>query len=205
MSFYNERGNGVYPGQVQGNPSAGLSHRVAVSVQRVLDSCMKQETAEGVKLKLTSKEGNFISANQAQSSANVTDLSIARLAERPEFARIKCNVVIPMRVTLGDSKDEQTTADSSLSIAQDVILYVPKNSIFPFEIKAVAAVNCPSGKVSDENTCVVTACYTIILKVVADTDLLIPTYGFCPTPQAVDFAKDESNDFFDLPLYPSGR
>ena len=234
MSFYNARGDGVFPGLVNGNPTTGLRHRVAVCVERVLDSCMKQDTAEDTKLHLSirhcarnahsdseqarsnpdpkstpsplpEKPYKFISAGSFQSAAQVTDLVVTRLSERPEFARVKCTVTIPMHVTVEDSKGERLTFDSCMSVAQDVILFVPKNSIFPFEVKAVAAVNCTSGKMSGEHTCIVTACYTIITKVVASTDLLIPTYGFCPSPKAVDFSKEECNDFFDLPLYPSGR
>jgi len=46
---------------------------------------------------------------------------------------------------------------------------------------------------------------TVITKVVADTDLLVPAYGICPAPKAVDFEQEASKEFFDLPLYPQGR
>jgi len=50
-----------------------------------------------------------------------------------------------------------------------------------------------------------TACVTLITKVVADTDLLLPTYGYCRVPDAVDYENQVCNKFFELPLYPSGR
>lgn len=212
MSFYNARGGGIYPGVIEGNALTGMRHRVAVSIERVLDSCLKQETAEHTKLRISKISPSdptpplkFQSAFSVQTPAAVSEISIARLAERPEFARIKCIVTIPMRVTFEDSKGKKFTAESELAVPEDVILYVPKTSIFPFEVKAAASVNCAEGKPSGENAFSVTACYTIITKITAPTDLLIPAYGFCPTPHAVDFSKEESSEFFDLPLYPSGR
>ena len=212
MSFFNTRGGGAFPGVIDGNATNGLRHRVAVAVERVLDSCMKQETAENTKLTLSSISPRnatppfkFTSANSMQPSACIKDLSITRLEQRREFARVRCTVVIPMCVTFEDSKGEKCMAKSQIKVPQDVIMYVPRDSIFPFEVKAVASVNCPSGRVCGDNAFNVTACYTIVLKVTADTDLLIPTYGFCSAPPAVNFEAHECDEFFDLPLYPSGR
>lgn len=212
MSFFNAHGDGIYPGVINGNALSGLRHRVAVCVERVLDSCMRQETFENTKLLLSgfsprnpSPPFKFISAQSMQRDAQVADLTITRLHERPEFARIRCTVTIPMRITFEDSKGVQCTAKSYIKVPEDVIMYVPRSSIFPFEVKAVASVNCPSGRLYGDNAFTVTACSTVIVKITADTDLLIPTYGLCTAPPAVCFEKRECDEFFDLPLYPSGR
>jgi len=211
MSFFNARGGGAFPGVIDGNASAGLRHRVAVCVERVLDSCMRQETAENTKLHLSNitprgatQPFKFISANSMQSEACVRELSITRLEQRQEFARVRCTVVIPICVVFEDSNNERCSAKSQIKVPMDVILYVPRDSIFPFEVKAMASVTSPSGRASGD-TFTVTACQTIVLKIVADTDLLIPTYGFCAAPPAVDFESRECDQVFDLPLYPSGR
>lgn len=212
MSFFNNRGGGIFPGEIEGNPTNGLRHRVAVCVERILDSCMKQETAENTRLVLSGitlacpvPPYRFISASSIQVEANITDLTITRIPERPEFARVKCSINIPMRIIFEDSKEQKGSAESHIKVTEDVIMFVPRHSIFPFEVKAVASVNCPSGKISDEKIGTVTACYTVIMKITANTNLLIPTYGFCQMPRAVDFEARECEDFFDLPLYPSGR
>ena len=212
MSFFNARGGGAFPGVIDGNASTGLRHRVAVCVERVLDSCMRQETAENTKLHLSNitprgatPPFKFISANSMHSEACVRDLSIVRLEQRQEFARVRCTVAIPICVVFEDTSGEKCSAKSQIKVPMDVILYVPKDSIFPFEVKAMASVTSPSGRASSDNTFAVTACFTVVLKVTASTDLLIPTYGFCAAPQAVDFETRECDEFFDLPLYPSGR
>jgi len=173
---------------------------------------MKQETAENTKLHLSefshanpAPPYKFTSATSSHVEARVSNLAITRIPERPEFARVKCCVTIPMRVMFEDCNGQKCTAESHITIKEDVIMFVPKHSIFPFEVRAVASVNCPVGKISGEKVCTATACYTIITKVTATTDLLIPTYGFCQVPKAVDFETHECEDFFDLPLYPSGR
>jgi len=213
MSFFNSRGGGgAFPGMIDGNPMSGLRHRVAVCVERILDSCMRQETAENTKLQLSniSPKGatapfKFISANSMKPVACVKDLIITRLEQRREFARVRCTVIIPMCVVFEDFKGERCTAESQIKVTQDVIMFVPRDSVFPFEVKAAASAACPSGRACGDNAFVVTACITLVLKITADTDLLIPTYGFCAAPPAVNFETRECDEFFDLPLYPSGR
>jgi len=211
MSFYNARGGGNRPGVIEGNALSGLRHRVAVCVERVLDSCIKQETAERARLRLSGitpenpqPPFRFTSAQSSQAEAQVTDLTLTRL-ERPDFARVTCNVSIPMRVDFEDSRGEKFLARTKMTVAEDVILYVPRSSIFPFEVKATASANCAEGKIVGEFSLIATVCYTIITKVTADTDLLVPAYGFCRIPSAVDYTREECNEIFDLPLYPSGK
>ena len=212
MSFFNNRGGGVFPGIIEGSATSGLRHRVAVCVERVLDSCIKQNTLEDTKLVLNEVSpanpvppNRFISAASSQAQACVSDLTITRLTERPEFARVRCRVTIPMRIHFEDSHGTKCTGESGMDTHHDVIMFVPRNSVFPFEVKAIASVNCTSGRAHGENCFIVTACHTVILKITADTDLLIPTYGFCRIPNAVDFTTQECDSFFDLPLFPSGR
>lgn len=211
MSYYSNEKN-ISPGRIDGNPVAGLRHRVAICTERVLDSALKQEQQENLTLRLTNITPpgaqvpyTFISAHSTAERPIITNLTISRLEERPAFARVKCTVTIPLSVKFKDNTGQNETADSQISVNQDIIMYVPQASVFPFEVKAMASVNCPSGRYTGENTFTVTACITIITKIIAETDLLIPSYGFCPSPRAIEFEKTECADFFDLPLYPSGK
>ena len=220
MSLYSDP-RGVRPGPVRGNAADGLDHRVAVSVRRVLDCCIKKlsETVFlpiGKPKKLSSEvivvdkrlvkpPLRFISAASSNSAAVVDDLVITRLEERPVFARIRCNIAVPMRVNFEDIGGKRISAISSFSVPQDVIMYVPDASIFPFEVTASASCTCTSGRFVEPNVFQVNASLTLIIKVATETDLLVPAYGICPTPKAVDFETEVSQGFFDLPLYPRGR
>jgi hypothetical protein len=130
---------------------------------------------------------------------------VARLEERPCFARVTCGITVPVQVTFSDGDGVQHCAKSEIKVPADIVLYVPEASVFPFEIVAAASCNCPAGQFESPTVCYVTACLTVIIKVVADTDLLMPTYGYCAAPEAVDYEDQVCNKFFELPLYPSGK
>ena len=211
MSFFSDTNN-ISPGRIDGSAMNGLQHRVAICAERVLDSALKQEQRENVSLVLSGTAPTaaapykFINAHSTTAAATVTNLSIVRLEERPAFARVKCTVVIPLTIKYENHSGEKNEGPSEIKVDEDVIMYVPNASIFPFEIKAQASVNCPNGKfIGSTQNCTVTACITIVTKITATTDLLLPAYGFCPSPRAIEFEKAECSDFFDLPLYPSGE
>ena len=44
---------------------------------------------------------------------------------------------------------------------------------------------------------------SIILKVLARVEILIPSYGFCSIPPCEEFADNVCDEFFSLPLFPS--
>jgi len=210
MSYYSSRDN-IAPGPIEGNASDGLRTRVAISVRRVLDSCSKQLSLDSARLDLKNIKPTvptpytFTSAASTQVSATITELRVTRLDERPCFARVRCNVVVPLKVLFKDSNCDEHSTDSQIAIPQDVVMYVPEASVFPYEIVAAASCNCMTGKFDNACECYVSAYLTVIIKVVAETDLLVPAYGYCPSPKAVDFEQQAGNKFFDLPLYPSGK
>ena len=209
MSYYSNRDK-IGPGPIQGSALDGLRNRVAISVKRVLDSCKKQLSLEHTKLQLKGVPPDaeppftFVNATSTQVEAAVTDLYVTRLEERPCFARIKCNITVPVQVTFLDANGTSHVAKSEIKVHEDIIMYVPEASVFPFEIVAVASCSSVFGSFDSATVCHCTACLTILTKVVADTDLLIPTYGYCSTPDAIDFEEQACNKFFELPLYPSG-
>ena len=199
------------PGAIEGSALDGLRSRVAVSVRRVLDSCKKQLTLDRVKLPLRCMPPGaeapltFESAASVQVDAPVSDLTVARLEERPCFARVKCAVTVPVQVAFTDAGGAAHTAKSEIRVPADIVMYVPEASVFPFEVVAAASCNCPTGAFETPTVAYAAACVTLIIKIVADTDLLLPTYGYCAAPDAVDFDAQVCNKFFELPLYPSGK
>ena len=43
---------------------------------------------------------------------------------------------------------------------------------------------------------------TVVLKVLAEVDIMVPTYGFCQVPPSEEFAENVCDEFFSLPLFP---
>jgi hypothetical protein len=210
MSYYCNRG-GIIPGQICGNPLTGLDLRAAISCRRILDSCKKCITREHERLVLRNVPSEavqpftFVCGTSTQIDACVRNLCVDRLEERPCFARIKCDVVVPIQVTFRDSLGNCYTASSEVTVHEDIVMYVPEASMFPFEIVATASCSCPSGCFDEQGNCCANECLTVITKVIAETDMLVPSYGYSPTPDAVDYEEQICGRFFDLPMYPNGR
>jgi hypothetical protein len=211
LSFYSSIQN-IRPGRINGDANIGLRNRVAISVERILDGSLKKITADNTQLVLSnivpqnpSPPFTFVNAVSSASECIISNLTINRLEERTDLARIECKITVPVKVTFTDANGTTVTADSQIVTPIDVIMFVPSASVFPFEVKASASCNCPTGVPTGTNGFTVTSHMTLVIKITAQSDLLMATYGFCPIPVAVDFESETRNEFFDLPLYPSSR
>jgi len=207
MSFYSSHRH-PRPGRIDGNPTQGLNHRVAVSVTRVLDACMTKHTLENKMLEINERTlpppARFLSASSAQISAKISNLNVTRIKQRPTFARVSCDITVPLRLTYECAQGNCYEATSQIATHQDVVLFAPGESIFPVEILATSSASALSGTAANGNIHA-TICCTVITRVVTDTDLLIPTFGLAVTPPGVNFRDDACKEFFDLPLYPRGK
>lgn len=213
MSFYSLRNTGgeVCPGKVGSANDAlcGISERVCIQVKKVYDSCMQQDRLEGVHINVTNikpscpvKPLTFVSCKSTSSKGTITDLQIERIVEREHFARVKATVEIPIEVVFLDDNDDEFIGDATITVHKDVIMYVPNDSIVPFEVDNLISAICVSG-VYMRGTCfVITVCVTVILKVIAEVCLLIPAYGFCRIPPCEEFAENVCDEFFGLPIFP---
>ena len=76
----------------------------------------------------------------------------------------------------------------------------------PYEVQAVVSAVAPEGSFNSEtNTFTIDACITVILKIVINVDLLVPSYGYCVIPPAQEYTQEVCAGFFELPLYPQGN
>ena len=208
MSFFSNRDR-VGPGLIEGSPLEGLCNRVVISCKRVLDSCRKQASLENTRIVLRDVQpgvtpATFVGGVNTHTKAEITDLRVTRLEERPCFARIQCNVHVPLQIAFLCAEHNKHNCKSEIIVHIDVVMYVPEASVFPFEIEAVASCNFTHGSFNQGHLDA-TACLTVIMKVVAETDLLIPAYGYSRANECVDYQEQACNKFFELPLYPSGK
>ena len=44
--------------------------------------------------------------------------------------------------------------------------------------------------------------YVAIIKIVAEVELLMPSYGFCSIPANEEFSESVCDEFFSLPIFP---
>lgn len=211
MSFYTEARPGIFPGQTN-NVTNGLCERICIQATKVFDSCMTQMQIEDYALTLSGFNPEnpatpltFVSGSSMGSNATVSDLIITRFDDRPNFARVQATVNIPTVVTYTDANGVPGTATGVVTMRQDVVLYVPQPSLTPIDVVAFGSVLIASGTYNPTTGGFnISACVTIVLKVVANVDVLVPSYGYCPIPPCTPFtSEDICPGVFDLPLFPT--
>lgn len=144
----------------------------------------------------------FESCRSSTTEAALHNLSVERLCDRPCFARVRATVDVPIDILFTDSRCNEYIGKGVVSVDRDVLLSIPDESIVPYCINAMASAICVSGCYIGNNQFKMTICLTIVLKVLADVEILIPSYGFCSIPPAEEFSDSVCEEFFSLPLYP---
>lgn len=208
MPFSNNVRPERMPGPLNGNPVSGLCEKVCIQVPKVFDACIKQETLTGQTITLTDVTPasvqtpyTFISARSTTSKGEITDLVLTPLGETGA-TRIQANINIPVSVLFTDVNHTTATGTSTLTVARDLVLNIPQAAVIPYRIEAVVNAVSTVGTWTQDNTFNLTFCVTVIIKVVTDVELLVPTYGYCYIPPCQDFQQEVCDGFFDLPLFP---
>lgn len=210
MSFFSGIRTEQIPGPINGNPLRGLCEKVCIQVKKVFDACLKQQHVVDTQVQLS----NFTPENPAfpltfvsgQSSLTeqptLSNVVITRFTDRPNFAHISAIANVPIDIVYTDANGVQGVATGVISLPQDVVLFLPQASIVPFQVEVVASAIVAQGTF-DEDVITLEACVMLIIKIVAETELLIPSYGYCHIPQCQEFSTNVCQGFFEMPLFPS--
>ncbi len=209
MSFFCNFQSDKCPGQISGNPLNGLCEKVCIQVKKVFDACMQQMQLNDIVLNITNLTPanptyplTFISAKSTVSQGVVSNLLIEPLSERPNSARVKTDVIIPVSVAYTDANGVEGVATATITVPKDVILNIPSASIMPYAVEALVSLVSTQGTYTADNQFTIDACVTIILKIVMDVELLIPAYGYAAIPPCQEYTQEVCAGFFELPMYP---
>ena len=209
MSFYTCNRTGSCPGVVNGNPLNGICEKACIQVDKVLDAAMRQIQLTNTQVELTNQSPanpttplTFISA-AINGQTTINNLTVDRLVEKPNFARVSFSSIIPLLITYTDANGVAGSGTANVTVPVDVVLYVPQPSLIPYQVTAFANAICSGGAFVSGSTFTIDPCITLIIRVVVDAELLIPTYGYCQIPPCQDYTQDVCTGFFDLPLYPA--
>ncbi len=213
MSFFSNFQSDRCPCQITGNPLNGLCEKVCIQTKKVFDACIKQTQEEGIILTPTSFTPEnptypltFVSAKSTTTRATVTSVQIDRLTDRPNFARVQVTLSVPMEVVYTDANGVAGTAESTTTLTGDVIMFVPEPSIIPYFVEGVVSIVAPEGTFDEETgTFTVSCCVTVILKMVMEVELLVPSYGYATIPPCQEYTQEVCAGFFELPLFPNGN
>lgn len=210
MSFFSGIRSEQIPGPINGSPLRGLCEKVCIQVKKVFDACLKQQHITDTQVALTSFTPanptfplTFVSGQSSTTEkATLTNVTITRFDDRPNFAHISAIANIPIEIVYTDANNVEGVATGVISLPQDVVLFLPQASIIPFQVELVASAIIAQATFS-ENIATVEGCVMLIIKIVAETELLIPSYGYCHIPQCQDFSTNVCQGFFEMPLFPS--
>lgn len=181
MSFYSNFQSDKCPGTITGNPLNGLTEKVCIQAEKIFDACIKQTQLENYTLALTdfvpenpTYPLTFISARSLSSEATVSNINIDRQSDK-QCARVQATVTIPVEVLYTDANGVEGKAASSVTMNEDVLLFVPSPSIMPFTVKGVVSAVAPEGTFNaTDNSFTVSMCTTVILKIAMQVELLVP-------------------------------
>lgn len=210
MSFFSSTQLDRCPGTINGNPLNGLCERACVEVKKVFDACMSQGQQTGLTVTLNSLNPQtptypltFVSARNTLTRGTISNLVIEPInGEKPNQARVRLDVVIDTQVAYTDANDIAGVGTATVTIPFDVILCLPTPSVMPYGIEALVSLVSPEGTYIGNNQFSINACVTVVLKVVVEVELLIPTYGYCNIPTCQAYTQEVCSGIFDLPLYP---
>lgn len=210
MSFFSGIRTENMPGPICGNPVRCLCEKVCLQTKKVFDACLKREHLEDVTVTLTNFNPanptaplTFVSGQSSTSGPVVfTDTSITRLTDRPNFAKVSVTARIPIDIVYLDANNVEGTATGYITMDESVILFVPQASMVPFRVEPVGSVVVPQATFTSADTIILDACVMLIIKVVAEVEILVPSYGYCNIPPCQDASSDICAGFFELPLYP---
>ncbi len=212
MSFFSNFSSDRCPGTITGNPLNGLCEKVCIQAEKIFDAGIIQTRLENYSVALENPVPTnptypltFISARSVSGQVTVSNLSVERQTDGCN-ARIQVTVNIPLEVVYVDAAGVEGKATSSLTLNEDVLMFVPPASVMPFTVTAVASCVSPEGTFNEAaGAFVISACVTCILKVSMQVELLVPSYGYCAIPPAQEYSHEVCSGFFELPLYPQGK
>lgn len=140
----------------------------------------------------------FESCRSSTTAGKISNLSIERMCDRPQFARVRCTVDVPLDVLFVDQRCQEWMGQTVITVDKDILLCIPDDSIIPFTLDSLVSAICVSGSYIGNCNFEITVCVTVVLKVIAEVDIMVPTYGFCQIPPCEEFAESVCDESFML-------
>ncbi|NLL82279.1 MAG: hypothetical protein GX231_08235 [Tissierellia bacterium] len=171
-----------------------------VIIDKVFASCQQRECFPDLEYSID--ECSFDRVRFRPGFIVPNTLIVNDIKNRDDFRRVKFTIRIPFQVL-----DEKGNVEKEFflpDIFKDVILYIPDaRDEFDFRIVVETQsvlLSCPIVSGGELN---ITVGVFIIIKVVGTVQLLIPTFGYCPTPPPCEeFSPEDICDNFESVEFP---
>ncbi|WP_026486155.1 hypothetical protein [Caldanaerobius polysaccharolyticus] len=195
----------VVPGPVEPGQFPEPTEIVCIVADKVYDACSQRicldNIAPTVFVPLIGETNpQFNRCENVTVTLLPTGFTVTPLPDRPGFARVQGTFQVSYNIIVKyDSGAEQTVLGTPATFTKDVVMYVPTANANNIAFEASA--ECLFGRVNVDNTINVILGVFIILKAVISVQLLIPSFGFCPTPpECEEFPANVCEEFMQRPF-----
>lgn len=200
----------IVPGPVQPGQLPEPTEIACIEVTKIYDACSQRLCLDNIppitfvptSLTLTPSFGGC--ENITVSLVTPPGFVITPLPDRPGFARVEATFQVTYDIVINyPDGTTQTLPGNITTFNKDIVLYVPDPNVAIMKYEALA--ECLYGKVNLGVTTTVEVIIGvwIVIKSAVDVQLLVPSYGFCPTPAACEeFTTDVCEIFYKKP-FPS--
>ena len=179
--------NFIKIGPIENNPLCGLCERVCISVKQVLDGCRYVITNEtyAYRIENTMPAGAVFPYSFVQLlSAGQTAVSALSISEYDEnCSRVTFLSTTPISVRFTDSNGRLFTANSAFTLERDVLLKIPLSMFNAYSIEVATNVSSRNGSFQDATTAVANTCVVQVVRVVTNSDIIVPSYGKAVYPR----------------------
>lgn len=152
-------------------------------------------------LEIGIKKGSFSGIRFAPGYIVPDTLIVNDIPNKPHFRRVRFDLRIPYEIFFKDGTSRQ---ENLPDISKDIVMFIPDaRDEFEFNIVPETSSNILGQPIIDDNNVNFSVGIFMILKVVGQVQLMIPTFGFCPEPPPViDFTQKGDCDNFENHLFP---
>lgn len=177
--------------------------KVVVEANRVYDACVKHLIQKNINLTVLlpgPMPHTFVSGYN--SGAQILSASSITPIEGSPCSRVKFLLQVPLRINALSATNNPVIGNVYTNFNLDLILKVPESGLTSASIKSSATVVVTDG-VINERVLTCTLCVTIVTKIVAAVDLLLPCASYPILPECENFSEQVCKGVFELPIYPS--
>ncbi|MTI70799.1 MAG: hypothetical protein FH751_11175 [Firmicutes bacterium] len=188
------------PGDPITNQDLGyITENVCIITDKVYAHCQQRECFPDIQVDL--QGGTFDDIRFKPGFIVDNQVTTTSISNKPNFKRVQFTVRIPFEVT---TKEGNVIEGFLPDIPKDIILFIPEaRDEFSFRIVIETSTSELNTVITDGVVNFAIGTF-IIVKVVGRVQLLIPAYGFCPTPPVCeDFSPDgDVCDDFEYADFP---
>ena len=193
------------------NPTQGLRYRVVISCNRILDSAIIELALDNAVIAMGAVSSTAVvpftitATKSFPHETRMENTVVTPLPDKQNHARVTADIIIPLKIYFTDKLGNHYHTHTVFTYKEDIVLFIPDNASFPYEITSEGTTDLSHGEADKKTATISKLCVRIITRVRANTDLLIPCYGYAPISPATLYEERTCKEFFNQPLFPHGK